>query len=508
MAYSLRMESFSPPRLIICFQRLPDTQLCLLPHTETTQRGLRELGKQMADNGTPGNPISSLNSQIPAIFTYIGQFIDHDITARTDRDGTVTMLGKGEPINPLDPDEIVLKLRNGRRPQLDLDSVFGEWPGMAGSALAATTKSQILYDNNYKLNVFEAPGRVDLPRQKATDLGGTVTFPAIIADMRNDENINISQLHTAFLKFYNAVHADQSGSVKEKHVRARQLVRWAYQYIVLNEYLPTVCDQNVVLDTIHNGTRFLGANAGRGSGFMPLEFSVAGFRFAHSMIRPFYKLSSTSGNIKLIKDPADPPGTNFLLGTNSNADNFETDNQLKQKLVIEWKNFIGSASQKTRKIDTKVAHDLFTLPFRPDDPVLTSLTQSNLFRGFNLSIPTGQAVCDAMSVNPLTPSEILTGEDASIADVVKEAYFHHRTPLWYYVLREAAVQQGGERLGEVGSRIVAETIISFLREDTNSYLNNRNDPAVKQNGIDVKPGPGGVIGTITDLLKKAGFTGI
>ena len=241
---------------------------------------------------------------------------------------------------------------------------------------------------------------------------------------------------------------------------------------------------------------------------MPLEFSVAAFRFAHSMIRPFYTLSSTSGDIKLVRAPIDPPGTNFLLGTNSNPDNFDPDNQLKQKLVIEWKNFVGPTAQKTRKIDTKIAHDLFTLPFRPDDPVLTSLAQSNLFRGFNLSIPIGQAVCDAMSVNPLTPAEILTGEDPSISDVVKESYFHHRTPLWYYILREAAVQQQGERLGEVGSRIVAETLINLLKEDPNSYLNNRHDPAVKQNGIDVKPGPGGVIGGIVDLLKKAGFSGI
>ncbi len=478
---------------------------CLLPQTETTQNGLRALGQAMADNGTPGNPMSSLDSQIPAVFTYLGQFIDHDITARTDRDSTITMLGKGEPIDPLDPDKIVSTLRNGRRPQLDLDSVFGEWPGLAGST---TTESQILYDSNYKFIVFEGSGRVDLPRQKATDIEGVVTFPATIADMRNDENINISQLHTAFLKFYNAVHADQPGTDKEKHIRARQLVRWAYQYIVVNEYLPTVCDKNVVLDTFANGPRFLGSTAGRADAFMPLEFSVAAFRFGHSMIRPFYKLSATSGDIKLIKDPMDPPGTNFLLGTNGNPDNFEADNQLKNKLVIEWKNFVGATAQKARKIDTKIAHDLFTLPFRPDDPVLTSLAQSNLFRGFNLSIPMGQAVCDAMSVNPLTPAEILTGEDPAIAAAIKNAYFHHRTPLWYYVLREAAVHEQGEHLGEVGSRILAETLIGLLKQDPNSYLNNKNDAAVKTNGIDVKPGPGGLIGSLVDLLKKAGFTGI
>ena len=100
---------------------------------------------------------------------------------------------------------------------------------------------------------------------------------------------------------------------------------------------------------------------------------------------------------------------------------------------------------------------------------------------------------------------MLAGEDPAIADVVKEAYFHHRTPLWYYVLREAMVQQSGERLGEVGSRIVCETMVGSLKQDANSYLNNRSDAAVKVNGIDVKPGPGGVIRTLSDLLKFAGF---
>ena len=484
------------------------SRACLLPHTEVTQNGLRALGKAMADNGAPGSPISSLDSTMPAIFTYLGQFIDHDITARTDRDTTVSMLGKGEPINPSDPDDVVNGLRNGRRPQLDLDSVFGDGPGLAGSAAPAITESQVLYDSQYKLNVFESGGRVDLPRKKVTDIDGNDSFPATIADMRNDENINVSQLQTAFFKFYNAVHADQPGSGKQKHIRARSLVRWAYQYIVVNEYLPTVCDADVVLDTLHNGPRYFGPAAGQGGAFMPLEFSVAAFRFGHSMIRPFYKLSSTSGNIKLVKGAGDPPSTIFLLGTNSNPANFDADNQLKKKLNIEWKNFVGATAQKARKIDTKIAHDLFTLPFRPDDPVLTNLAQSNLFRGYSLSIPTGQAMCDAMSIYPLTPTEILGGEDPAIAAAVQDAYFHHRTPLWYYVLREAAVQQQGDRLGELGSRIVAETLIGLLKQDPNSYLNNRFDSAVKANGIDVKPGPGGVVGNLVDLLKKAGFTGI
>ncbi|WP_420597053.1 peroxidase family protein [Deinococcus sp.] len=476
---------------------------CLLPPTETTRAGLKALGEAMADQGSPGDPMAAQDSQIPAAFTYLGQFIDHDLTARTDREGPSTAIGNAEPIVPLDPDLVIQTLRNGRRSQFDLDSVFGDGPGLAGSVAAhkSTSESQDLYTPDLKLRVFESGSRVDLPgRTPTTDLSGKTTFAAVVADMRNDENVNISQLHTAFLKFYNAVHTAQPGSDMQKYTRARQLVRWAYQYIVIHDYLMTVCDQSVVADTLANGPRFYGDMAGRAGAFMPLEFSVAGFRFAHSMIRPFYTLNDASGEVGLLG----------ILGTNGNAANFDPgDDQLAAGRVIQWKHYVGPSAQKARKIDTKIAHDLFTLPFRPaDDPVLASLTKSNLFRAFSLSVPTGQAICDGFGVDWLSPTDILTGEDPSIAAAVQAAYFHHRTPLWYYVLREAAVQQGGERLGEVGSRLVAETIIGSIKQDPNSYWNNKTDPAVKTSGIDVKPGAGGVIRNLIDLLKFAGFTGI
>ena len=46
-----------------------------------------------------------------------------------------------------------------------------------------------------------------------------------------------------------------------------------------------------------------------------------------------------------------------------------------------------------------------------------------------------------------------------------------RTPLWYYVLREAVVLNGGDQLGPVGGRIVAETFVRMLRRDANSFMN-------------------------------------
>lgn len=44
------------------------------------------------------------------------------------------------------------------------------------------------------------------------------------------------------------------------------------------------------------------------------------------------------------------------------------------------------------------------------------------------------------------------------------------TPLWLYILRESAARHGGDRLGEVGGRIVAEVLIWIIARDPESYL--------------------------------------
>ncbi|GAB3678168.1 peroxidase family protein [Salinisphaera aquimarina] len=479
------------------FPEAARSRLCRLPETEATVAGLKRLGDLMADPGEIGDPQESFDSTIPAAFTYFGQFTDHDITARTDREGAVSEIGRAEPVRPADPDFVVANMRNGRRPQFDLDSVFGDGPGLAGASAAATTQSQLLYDSDLKLVAFADGDRVDLPREAGT-------HNAIIADARNDENVIIGQLQTAFLRFYNAAHDAQPGSDnKQKYIRARQLVRWAYQYVVVNDYLKQVCDPAVVDDTLANGPRFIGATSGKGAAFMPLEFSAAAYRFAHSMIRPFYRLNATSGEV----------GIGDLLGPAGRATNFDaSDGQLIPARVVDWSLLVGSGSgvQMARKIDSKISRGLFTLPVggRATDPVLRHLARSNLLRGYSLSLPTGQAICDAFGILPLSTADIKDGESPEMVEMLEDTYFDHRTPLWYYILREAAVQQDGNRLGEVGSRLVAETMVGLVKQDHNSYLNNLHDDA-----IDIELGvtldeSSAAVGGLAGLLDFAGVSNV
>ena len=196
------------------------------------------------------------------------------------------------------------------------------------------------------------------------------------------------------------------------------------------------------------------------------------------------------------------------LGFGGVAGMFDADHQLAAKYNIEWANFVGPAAQHHRRIDTLIAQGLGTLPLdgRSDEPILANLAHSNLRRGLSLSVPTGQAMADAFAIEALTPKQILTGEPAAMQDALKAGYFQHRSPLWYYVLREAKVQQNGMRLGELGSRIVAETIVGMVKTDPNGILANRTDPAISDAGIEVAPGA--VIASLADLLRHAGFPGV
>jgi hypothetical protein len=100
-----------------------------------------------------------------------------------------------------------------------------------------------------------------------------------------------------------------------------------------------------------------------------------------------------------------------------------------------------------------------------------SLPLRNLQRGVHLGLPTGQDVARAMEIPALTPAEIATGTDGVVAAAQG---FDKKTPLWYYILKEAQVKSGGLRLGPLGARLVAEVFIGLVAGDATSYLSDPN----------------------------------
>ena len=383
------------------------------------------------------------DAEAPAGYGVFGQFVDHDITF--------------DPTSDIDARNDPAALRNFRTPALDLDSVYRH-----GSETAP-----FLYDHEgdeAHLITGDAEGIGDRPDGlPGTDLQRNEQGFALIGDPRNDENVAVSQLQLAFVNFHNRVvdHlrgpgaslVEEGESVLEA---AQRLVRWHYQWVVRHDFLPRVCDGYVLEDIERNGREFFltrGEDAA-----IAVEFGGAAYRFGHSMIRDAYDVNEASGDVPLF--PSGPGDTPNLRGFGP----------VESDVLVDWSRLLDTGDgdyQRSRKIDPLLAPALFELPMPGED----SLALRNLFRGEALGLPSGQDAARKMGIDPIRNEEF--GEDSPIVEALRR---HGRgadpdAPLWYYVLNEARYQQDGERLGAVGSRIVAETLIGIVERDGSAYPN-------------------------------------
>ncbi len=420
----------------------------------------------VANPGLSPNNRDQLVSNMTAGTTFVGQFLDHDIT-----------FDNSSPLGtPADP----TATRNERDARLDLDSVYGGGP----------SASPILYDSRdpAKFAVSSSGRFEDLPRFS--------NGRAAIADPRNDENLMIAGLQVAFLLAHNRTVDDRRARnlPGDPWFYARRTVIHHWQWIVVHEFLPQIVGQSLVSDILRNGRRWYRFNRPT----MPVEFQTGAYRFGHSIVRPSYRANRTGdpGGTAASGAPAffgfifDPAG-------DGQADPVDLRGGARaRRRFIGWETFFdfgGVMTQHVRpnkRIDTSISTPLFNLPLAAiaSGTPPTSLPQRNLLRHLTWSMPSGQRIAAA------TGSPVLSS--ANFPELRRFGLgLEASTPLWYYVLREAQVFNDGARLGPVGGRIVAETIIGLLQMDEFSYLNNGFTPTL----------PSQTRGTfkMTDLLRWA-----
>lgn len=547
--------------------QLKDKPASRLPEQDTAKvvADLKALGAATVEQGAAPEG----NSIIPAVYTYWGQFIDHDLTANTDRDPKVISDIVKPDLTPISPATITKDLKNLRRPTLDLDSLYGNGPDFVDPK---STDAGFYNGPRFRIgkntDVPGIPGVKippendldrDLPRIGTLLKAGIITKDVLpddlktdpnldtrpfIGDLRNDENLIISQFHLAFLRFHNKVvdWVEQHGQQDKAKLfnRARQLTRWHYQWLVVHDYLKTVALSRIVDKILIGGPKhYKPLDGPQGPRlFMPLEYSVAAFRFGHSMIRGGYDHNRNFGKPLDGNQPVQPfaslddlflfTGNGFVRDSNDatkiTRNPFRGLPSLPFNWIIEWDRFTDKqdpdGSHFARKIDTRLALPLSQLvnegnapglqdpdPANPDPAkkairdLLRFLARRNLLRGYLLSIPTGQSVAAEMGVKALSEEELRLNNSAAVNNVLEQGGFLKRTPLWFYLLKEAEVRAKGNSLGELGSRIVCETIIGLLRNSPSSFLN-------QQDGWDpskgVKLDNGEPIVTIRDFLKFAG----
>jgi hypothetical protein len=438
---SARLETEAPP---FRFSRMgPNGGGRQLPE------GNREkIGNAMAAGGGG-------ESEIPAGFTYLGQFIDHDLTF----DKTSVMLG--ENVSPAE-------LLQARSPSLDLDSLYGAGPTDPESAKFYEADGiHLKMGKTLAEEGITAKDGFDLPRGAGTTAARK--RKAIIPDPRNDENLAVAQTHLALIRFHNRVVDTLPASVppSNRFARARRVVTKHYQWMLRTDYLPRICARGVVNDVFNNGRKAFEVGATPTDvPTMPIEFSVAAFRLGHSMIRRAYNwnriFDDGFGSLELLF--AFSAGSGDLGGGPRLPSTWIADFRRLYDFAEAGRADLAVPTAKfnrTMRIDTTLVRPLRNLPGFPADEA--NLASRNLARARMVRLATGQQMAafltsKGVALTKLTRAQIRDGNNGAELDSLTQtqrAALLKDTPLWFYILREAELNRG--KLKGVGARIVAET---------------------------------------------------
>jgi Animal haem peroxidase len=438
-----------------------------LPGARFDQKDLEQLATAMTadpedEPATETEPDPEENPGIPAAYTYLGQFVDHDLTF--------------DPVSQL-RERLTTKsqlqaLVDFRTPRFDLDNLYGHGPDDQ-PYMYEDDGIHLLPGAPIQGSPFD-PGAVDLPRGP--------NGRALIGDPRNDENRIVAQLHAIFLRFHNRVVDHLGGSPDVSFPLAREQVRWHYQWLLVHDFLPTILPKEIYDSVFPDSWPSPAVPRLREDDLplMPVEFSVAAYRFGHSMVRPRYKLNEATTRP-------------IFTGIPGDRDDLGGFRPIPANFAIDWHHFIdlgdgaGAVTpQLSYKIDTSLVNPLGKLPPQiAVDPSILALR--NLERGLTFQLPSGQRIAEALGLTPLTDDELVIGK--ATADSTRKPMkdiapgFAGNAPLWAYLLSEAQVTSWKNnagtglaendipiRLGPVGGRLVAEVFASLLRGDRTSYL--------------------------------------
>jgi hypothetical protein len=358
-------------------------------------------------------------SHIEAGQPFFGQYLAHDLTA--DR-------------SPLRVHGDITTLRNARTPRANLEALYGAGP----------VGSPYLFDQADPAKLLLGVGGRDLPRNQQGI--------ALIGDPRNDVHAFMTGLQVAFIRAHNRlVDRLRVDGVPEPELfdDARRALIWHYQWVILNDFLPNLVGEAMMASVLEDGLRFYHITD---EPFIPVEFADAAYRYGHSQIKGDYQLRRGGPRYPVFPD---------LAGFRP----------LSSERVIDWSLLFDVAgcppAQRAKPIDGQLPASLIRLPESITGTVevsaYRSLAARDLQRGMGTGLPSGESVARAIGARTLSRQELALGD------------WDDETPLWLYILREAAVRSGGDHLGEVGGRIVAEVIVGIIRTDPESYLTN--DPS-------------------------------
>lgn len=481
---------------------------------------LQRLARKMYLDGLVAGP-ETFNPDIPAGYTYLGQLVAHDLTftdlGTLSRSATagplwaspaldLDCLYRGGPFrSPMlyqqragGPDALRMKLRVGytggrtwdkEAPEVPGDPVTAKAPQPQDLAMIACVDAATNATDLRSLS----PSAQDLPRQCPVE--------PLVGDIRNDNNLILSQITVLFHRFHNRIvdailASPHRPSDYEIFEIARALVITAYRSVVRNDYLGHVLDPEVWRSHAqHDRLPALGGFGRRladdADTPLPAEFIMAAFRFGHAMVRPSYTL-----NRALALTETSLKGLMTFRRGMLAGDGGVPGSPIPNDWILEWDLFFpektGGDENQSHLIGPWVTAQFYTMSAMAHDdmrrmvggdPIYDGyggLPFRDLARAYLSSLPNGQYLADRLGVRKLTREELLgdghgglAGMNARtqrnpLADAPAGAIeaLAEDTPLFYYLMREAEVRHQGRRLGPLGSAIVAQVVLAASMVDS------------------------------------------
>lgn len=433
---------------------------------------LNKIGKKMTGTNDPES--SDITDGIPAGYTYLGQFIVHDLTSSNP---VRRNAGGRAP-----------RSKNLRSPRLDLDSLYGAgperdfqlyqrpFPNRDDRYLFRLGKTAIPLNADGK--AFESTNQ-DLPRIDTSSRGimgnEAHSVDPIVADIRNDDNLLLSQLSALFLRVHNhvALALRRSGkSNQESFVGARHFVLRSYQKIVVHDFLRRFLHPAIGDDFFDQQPKLFDfSNSPEG---LPLEFVFGAGRIGHALVRANYRINKFDAGhqakLEMILDFSSlSPGQNLPVPAD---------------WVVDWGNFFEVADatpQYARLISPFWARPITT--FR-NSLMDRSLVFRDLTRSDDHNVLSGQdcaralqdllkteldfdlpvlSEADMVPRQTIPPIPDTTYVEPLAAEIGSATGFNEHTPLLYYLIQESVLfGDSGQRLGPLGSYIMAFTIGAAL----------------------------------------------
>lgn len=403
--------------------------------------------------------IENFPSNLGAGYTYLGQFIDHDITFTPNSDRLAKESDTGNTKNQVSE-------------ALDLSSVYVEGGLEKQPAVCLETGKMLLGDTigapTHQLGLNQ-----DLPRDPQTK-------KALIPDQRNDENLMIAQLHVQFLRFHNYLidkiskqEPDWGSRILFKNAK-KELIK-IYRKIVIEDYLFNVLHPEIYklyFGSAGNSSRSFREKNLFYNKSLPNEFKMAAFRFGHSMVRENYFINDQAGRVDL-KELFKYTGRAQLGGFP----------KLPYSMVVKWRRFFEPPST-LQKVDAAMQIapifniNIPTQPWPGNLMAFLDLQRANvnklrsvrkclkivhdtLVAHFGAKVPS--------KIKPILYKDVdfqlyAKTKKMFLDGVVNKSKLKRNFPLLPYLLVESIKESTGSftKLGRLGSYIVADSFYRIM----------------------------------------------